>query len=78
VHDAATGKILYSTRLPSSVTGFPITYAVGGRQYLAVPAGNDPSMWSTLSAGFTPEKRRPPAGNFAMYVFALPDASMRR
>jgi alcohol dehydrogenase (cytochrome c) len=78
VHDAATGRILYQTRLPSSVTGFPITYAVAGRQYLAVPAGSDPSMWSSISAGFTPEKRRPAAGGHGIYVFALPDAAPRR
>src|SRR2546427_688865 len=37
VHDAATGKVLYQTRLMSAPRGFPITYAVKGRQYLAVP-----------------------------------------
>ena len=39
IHDVATGDILFHTRLPSSVQGFPITYAVGGRQYLAAPVG---------------------------------------
>ena len=39
VHDAANGDVLFRTRLPGSVSGFPITYAVGGRQYLAVPTG---------------------------------------
>jgi alcohol dehydrogenase (cytochrome c) len=74
VHDAATGNILYQTRLPSSVTGFPISYAVAGRQFLAIPAGNDASMWSNISAGFTPEKIRPAPGGYGMYVFALPAA----
>ena len=40
-HDAATGDVLYETRLPGSVQGFPITYAVGGRQYVAVPVGGN-------------------------------------
>ena len=31
--------MLFRTRLPGSVQGFPITYAVGGRQYLAAPVG---------------------------------------
>ena len=42
-HDAATGDVLYQTRLPGSVQGFPITYAVDGRQYVAVPVGGNRS-----------------------------------
>jgi alcohol dehydrogenase (cytochrome c) len=73
VHDARSGKILYQTRMPSSVSGFPITYAVAGRQYLAVPASGDQSMWSNITAGLTPEKRRPAVGGHGIYVFALPE-----
>ena len=72
VHDARSGKILYQTRLPSSVSGFPITYEVAGRQYLAVPASSDQSMWSNITAGLTPEKQRPTGGH-GIYVFALPE-----
>ena len=39
IHDVETGDVLFHTRLPGSVQGFPITYAVGGRQYLAAPVG---------------------------------------
>ena len=42
-HDAATGDVLFQTRLPASVQGFPITYAVDGRQYLAAPVGGNRS-----------------------------------
>ncbi len=38
-HDVANGDVLFQTRLPASVQGFPITYAVDGRQYVAVPVG---------------------------------------
>ena len=41
IHDVATGEVLFHTRLPGSVSGFPITYAAGGRQYLAAPVGGD-------------------------------------
>ncbi len=41
LHDAATGDVLFQTRLPASVQGFPITYAVAGRQYLAAPVGGN-------------------------------------
>ena len=39
IHDVENGEVLFRTRLPGSVQGFPITYAVGGRQYLAAPVG---------------------------------------
>ena len=43
IHDVATGDVLFHVRLPGSAQGFPITYAVGARQYLAVPVGGDRS-----------------------------------
>src|SRR5436305_5283642 len=39
VYDASTGKILYQTRLPTAIQCFPITYAVNGKQCIAVPGG---------------------------------------
>jgi alcohol dehydrogenase (cytochrome c) len=41
VDDAATGKTLFQTRLSASPRGFPVTYAVNGRQYLAVPVAGE-------------------------------------
>ena len=41
VDDAATGKTLFKTRLSAPARGFPVTYAVGGRQFLAVPVSGD-------------------------------------
>ncbi|MCE2515088.1 MAG: PQQ-binding-like beta-propeller repeat protein [Acidobacteria bacterium] len=41
IHDVETGAMLFETRLPASAQGFPITYAVDGRQYLAIPVGGD-------------------------------------
>ncbi len=73
VFDAATGDILWQTRLSTSVQGFPITYAVDGRQFIAVPVGTGGGSWGTmLPADLTPEKQRP-AGSNALYVFALPE-----
>lgn len=72
VYDAASGDILFQTRLPTSVQGFPITYAVDGKQYLAVGAGVGGASWNNLvPADLTPEKRHPPTGN-SVFVFALP------
>ncbi len=72
VHDAATGKVLYQTRLPTSVQGSPISYAVAGRQYLAIPVGTGGGAWvNTIPADVIPDKTPPPAGN-GLFVFALP------
>ena len=54
--------------LGSAVTGFPITYAVDGRQYVAVSTGT-----AGTASGFirlTPEIT-PSAGN-NLFVFSLP------
>ena len=72
VHDVRSGDILFRTRMPSSVSGFPITYAVDGRQYLAIPVGTDPSLWSGISGQLTPERQRP-AGGHGIFVFTLPE-----
>ncbi len=39
-YDVASGTLLWQNRLTTSPQGFPITYAVGGRQYVAVPVGH--------------------------------------
>jgi alcohol dehydrogenase (cytochrome c) len=79
IHDAANGKILFQTRMPTSVQGFPITYAVRGRQYLAIPVGTGGASWSTLlPIELTPEKKLPTGVANAIYVFALPEAGGRR
>ena len=71
-YDAATGKILWRTRLPTSAQGFPITYLARGKQYVAIPAGIGGGSWSTLIAPeLKPEIRRPNNGN-SLLVFALP------
>ena len=67
--DQETGEVLWEINLGSAVTSFPISYAVDGRQYIAVGTGtaSTASMFSRL----TPEIR-PSAGN-NLFVFALPE-----
>lgn len=69
--DVATGKVLWRTRLATSVQGFPITFAVGGRQYLAVPTGVGGGSPRVVPSLLAPEIHPPGNGN-ALYVFALP------
>ena len=65
--DDETGESLWEINLGSPVTGFPVTYAVDGRQYVAASTGN---RSAALLSGLTPELR-PSSGN-NLFVFALP------
>ena len=68
--DVETGEILWERRLGHAAHGYPITYAVDGRQYVAVPTGL--GVFRIVSASLSPEIYVPQNGN-AMYVFALPE-----
>jgi alcohol dehydrogenase (cytochrome c) len=68
--DTETGKLLWQLRLGAAVYGFPITYAIGGKQYLAVPTGT--GLLRTPSRLLSPEIYSTAGGN-ALYVFELPD-----
>jgi alcohol dehydrogenase (cytochrome c) len=70
-----TGEVLWETRLGAPVYGFPISYAAGGKQYIAVPTGLS-AAFQTFTAAMNPEIYRPGTGN-ALYVFALPDRPIR-
>jgi len=75
IHDVASGKVLYRTRLANSVGGFPITYAVRGRQYLAVPASTGSAAgWADVAEDVTPDRKFPTNAN-TLHVFALPQAA---
>ena len=62
--DDRTGEILWEINLGSPVSGFPISYAVDGRQYVAVSVGTGRFL------DLTPELR-PSSGN-NLFVFGLP------
>ncbi|MCY4601650.1 MAG: PQQ-binding-like beta-propeller repeat protein [Acidobacteria bacterium] len=66
--DQDTGAVLWEINLGSSVTGFPITYAVDGRQYVAVSTGATGTTNAQIR--LTPELR-PSTGN-NLFIFALP------
>ena len=63
--DHETGEVLWEINLGSSVSGYPITYAVDERQYVAVSTG------TVRFNDLTPELR-PSQGN-NLFVFALPE-----
>ena len=67
--DQETGEVLWEINLGSAVTSFPISYAVDGKQYIAVGTGT--ASTASLFGRLTPEIR-PSAGN-NLFVFALQD-----
>lgn len=67
--EQVTGDILWEVNLGSPVSGYPITFAVDGRQYVAVSTGTASN--ASINLRMTPELR-PSAGN-NLFVFALPD-----
>ena len=70
--DVKTGKVLWQTRLGTSVQGFPLTFSIGGRQYIAVSTGLGGGSPRMVPSVLDPDVRYPNYGN-ALYVFALPE-----
>jgi alcohol dehydrogenase (cytochrome c) len=66
--DDKTGKVLWEVNLGAPVSGFPITYAVDGKQYVAVTTGN--SLVANTALRLTPELKPGNAAN--VFVFTLP------
>jgi PQQ-dependent dehydrogenase (methanol/ethanol family) len=66
--DDKTGKVLWETNLGAPVSGFPVSFSVAGKQYVAVSTGT--SLVASAALRLTPELR--PGNTAAIYVFALP------
>ena len=73
--DTKTGKQLWTTRLGTGVEGHIASYAVNGKQYIAVMTGvGGSSPQQKPSFILSGEVARPLHGN-AIYVFGLPDST---
>lgn len=70
-HDAATGKVLWQTRLNDVPSAAPITYAVDGKQYVAMVVGFGSPQSVTFTA-LTPEIQLPLKRSSTLFVFTLP------
>jgi alcohol dehydrogenase (cytochrome c) len=70
--DAGTGRILWETRLPAAVQGFPLTFTAAGKQYVAVTTSNGGGSPRGVPGVVAPDLHYPTTGN-ALYVFALPE-----
>jgi alcohol dehydrogenase (cytochrome c) len=70
--DVKTGKVLWQTKLATAVQGFPVSYSINGKQYIAVTTGKGGgSPW--LVPNTIEGEINPPNEGFALYVYALPD-----
>lgn len=68
--DIDSGKVLWETRLGTSVQGYPVSFTAGGRQYVAVATGIAGGSPRRAPQVLTPDIRHPQHGS-ALYVFAL-------
>jgi alcohol dehydrogenase (cytochrome c) len=66
--DDTSGRKLWEVNLGSPVAGFPISYAVDGKQYVAVGTGLAPEAFALMR--MAPEYK--PTLSNVLYVFALP------
>jgi outer membrane protein assembly factor BamB len=66
--DDRSGRILWEQNLGAPVSGFPVVFAVDGKQYVSVTTGN--SLVANSANRLTPELK--PSGAAQVYVFALP------
>jgi alcohol dehydrogenase (cytochrome c) len=65
-HDARTGAVLWRFQTGSGIHSNPVTYAVNGKQYVAVPVG-----WGGWLEGFAPKNYGVQRAT-TLVVFALP------
>ena len=73
-YDVRNGEPLWQSRLSTMANGFPITYAVDGRQFVAFVAGPSigASSWATILPGDLIPDEHNPRGGSGVFVFALP------
>ena len=71
-YDARSGQMLWRVRLADTPNGPPITYSVGGRQYVAVTTGSGSPFTHTFG-NLIPDVREPSNSSAAVWVFALPE-----
>jgi len=76
--DVANGDVLWETKLGTSVQGFPISFAVDGKQYIAVPTAYGAGAPHFYTEWIVGDELRLSSSGSALYVFALPERSSGR
>jgi alcohol dehydrogenase (cytochrome c) len=70
--DVKSGVELWRIRLGTAVQGFPVSFSIDGKQYIAVTTGMGGGSPRQVPLNIAPDIHHPFTGN-ALYVFALPD-----
>ncbi len=70
--DVNTGEVLWKTRLGTAVQGHPVSFAIDGKQYIAVTSANGGTSPRVVPDVIATEITYPRWGN-AIYVFSLPE-----
>ena len=70
--DVTNGKTLWKTRLGTTVQGYPVTFSIDGKQYVAVTTGLGGGS-PELKPGTMLREVHRPANGYALFVFGLPD-----
>jgi PQQ-dependent dehydrogenase (methanol/ethanol family) len=76
-YDAATGAVLWKTRLNDVPSSAPISFAANGREYVAIvvgPGGYQSTSYDVL----VPEIKNPPDHGAAIWVFEVPSGAATR
>jgi alcohol dehydrogenase (cytochrome c) len=68
--DVRTGRLLWQTRLGTSVQGHPVAFAIGGKEYIAVTTGLGGGSPRDVPHVIAPDIHHPLNGN-ALYVFSV-------
>jgi alcohol dehydrogenase (cytochrome c) len=71
--DVRTGKTLWTSRLGTTVQGYPVSFMVDGKQYIAVTTALGGGSPQLKPGTMLTEVHRPITG-YALFVFGLPDA----
>jgi alcohol dehydrogenase (cytochrome c) len=76
-YDAATGAVLWKTRLNDVPSSAPISFAANGREYIAIvvgPGGYQSTSYDVL----VPEIKNPPDHGAEIWVFEVPTSAATR
>ena len=70
--DVGSGKVVWETRLGNTVQGYPVSFSLDGKQYIAVTTGLGGGSPQQKPTALLREVHRPATGNM-LYIFALPE-----
>src|SRR5690606_37613562 len=70
-YDSADGSLLWEVRLNDVSSSSPVSFAVNGKQYVAIVVGEG-GFHARSFAPLVPELQSPPNRGAAVWVFALP------